>query len=76
MPKKKNTTPDDGALVSAAKAVGTAAGKIAALAGVKPARPKTRIGRLVKALKSRLPRKVKKAAQKVAAKKSAAKTKK
>jgi hypothetical protein len=76
MPKKKNEAQDDGAIVNAAKAVGTAAGKIAALAGVKPATPKTRIGRLVKALKARLPRKVKKAAQKAAAKKTAPKAKK
>ena len=69
MPKKKVAPPDDNVLVSAAKSVGTVAGKIAALAGVKPEPPKSRLGRFVKTLKAHLPRKVKKAAQKKAAKK-------
>ena len=70
MPKKKVALSDDNVLVSAAKAVGTTAGKIAALAGVKPEPPKSRLGRFVKALKARLPRRVKKAAQKKAAKRT------
>ena len=70
MPKKKVALPDDNVLVSVAKAVETTAGKIAALAGVKPEPPKSRLGRFVKALKARLPRKVKKAAQKKAAKRT------
>ncbi len=74
MPKKKTPAQEDGALMSAAKAVGTAAGKIAALAGVTPEKPKSRLGRLVKAVKARLPRKLKKAAQKKAAQKKAEKT--
>src|SRR5439155_12226876 len=70
IPKKKVALSDDNVLVSAAKAVGSTAGKIAALAGVKPKPPESRLGRFVKTLKARLPRKVKKAAQKKAAKRT------
>ena len=63
--KKKKK--EDSALVSAAEAVGTAVGKIAALVGVdKPATAPTniKIPKLAKKHKSRLPRKEKKAQQK------------
>jgi hypothetical protein len=72
MAKKKeaaDTSPElqDGALVKAAKAVGEAAGKIAAAVGVaKPA--KVRVPKLEKKNKSGLPRKEKKAAKKSARK--------
>ena len=73
MPKK--TVKDESVLLTAAQAVGTAAGKIAAFAGVKAEPPtlKSRIGKLVKKIKTRLPRREKKAAQKIAAKKKTAK---
>jgi hypothetical protein len=70
MPKKKETTitPDESILISAAKAIGTAAGKIAHLAGVAPeasAPAKSqKIARLVKKGKHRVPRLQKKALQK------------
>lgn len=61
----------EGGLVSAAKALGVAAGKVAALAGVtaEPEAPvvrkvSTKIPKLAKKNKSRLPRRQKKAAQK------------
>jgi len=61
--KKEATEPQDGALVKAAKAVGEAAGTIAAAVGVaKPAKP--RVPKLEKKNKSGLPRKEKKAAKK------------
>ena len=64
---KKSTTPEEtpeSILVTAAKGLGAAAGKVAALAGVKaeptpPAHPK--IPKLASKNKSRLPRKQKKA---------------
>jgi hypothetical protein len=79
MPSKKDSTkpeapkPDseESALVTAAKAIGKAAGKVAALAGAEvtpPRTPKTpRIGKLVKKNKKRLPRREKKAQQKATA---------
>ena len=67
MAKKKESAEEsgqqDGVLVKAAKAIGEAAGKIAAAVGApKPARK--RIPKLEKKNKSRLPRKQKKAAKK------------
>ena len=65
--KKEATEPPDGALVKAAKAVGEAAGTIAAAVGVtKPAKP--RVPKLKKKNKSGLPRKEKKAAKKASRK--------
>ena len=72
MAKKQNT--DETAAVKAAKAIGSATGKIAALAGVtaeggteQPPQPrKAKKGKLPKKNKSRLPRKQKKAMQKAA----------
>jgi hypothetical protein len=70
MPKKPatRTETDDNVLVSAAKAIGSAAGKIASLAGATPeARPpakSTKVGKLPKKQGHRLPRRQKKAAQK------------
>jgi len=69
MPKKPAAAPvetEDPILVSAAKVIGAAAGKIASLAGAAPpATPKTpKVGKLLKKSGSRLPRKQKKAQQK------------
>jgi hypothetical protein len=69
MPKKKETAenPENNMLVSAAKAIGTAAGKIAKLAGVAPegAPAKSqKIPKLTKKSKNKLPRREKNAAQK------------
>ncbi|MEO8049447.1 MAG: hypothetical protein ABI833_03440 [Acidobacteriota bacterium] len=63
MPKKKISAEkqDEGVLISAAKAIGAAAGKIARLAGAAPAAQK---GKLQKKNKTKLPRRQKKAAQK------------
>jgi len=68
---KKSTTPEgssEGILVSAAKEIGAAAGKVAALAGVKaekePSPKKVVIPKLAPKNKSRLPRKQKKAQKK------------
>ena len=77
--RKKVTEPatDDGILTTAAKAIGTAAGKIASLAGVTepaPAPPhtiSTKQPKLQKKNKHRLPRWEKKAQQKAAAAKAA-----
>ena len=66
MPKKTAAPPeasDESILVTAAKAIGTAAGKVARLAGASPAQSK-KIPKLVKKSKARLPRKEKKAAKK------------
>ena len=67
--KKDEVTPkepEDSGLISAAKAIGAAAGKIASLAGAtvdtQPAKPKK--PKLAKKNKSRLPRREKKAQQK------------
>jgi hypothetical protein len=78
MPKKTAATPEanpgtgeESILVSAAKAIGTAAGKVARLAGAAPeagAAKSKKIAKLVKKTKSKLPRKEKKAAQKKSAK--------
>lgn len=58
----------EGVLVSTAKVIGKAAGKVAALKGGGPAvpAPKAKSGRLPKKNKSRLPRKVKKQQRKTA----------
>jgi hypothetical protein len=69
--KKKKSEPeaDEGVLVSAAKAIGAAAGKVAALAGAVPSPPKVKIPKLQPKNKTRLPRRQKKALQKAAARK-------
>jgi len=67
MPKK---TDESGLLVSTAKALGTAAGKIATMVGATPEETppkKSATGRLPKKNKSRLPRRQKKAQRKTAA---------
>jgi hypothetical protein len=70
MPKKQKNaeTPEDSMLVSAAKAVGTAAGKVARLAGAPPdaSEPSKsqKIPKLPKKSKDKLPRREKKALQK------------
>jgi hypothetical protein len=73
MPKKP-TIPEetkDNLLVSAAKAIGSAAGKIASLASVPPAAhpaaKSTKVGKLPKKQGHRLPRRQKKAQQKTPA---------
>lgn len=84
MAKKKDNTdqPEEGVLTAAAKAVGKAAGKVAALAGAggetpaaeaSPAEPKktTKVPKLAPKNKSRLPRREKKARQKAAARQQA-----
>jgi hypothetical protein len=71
MARKKET--EDSAIVSAAKAIGEAAGKVAVLAGVTAPPPepkkslKIKIPKLAAKNKSRLPRRQKKANQKAAA---------
>lgn len=68
MPRKKVEPPaEDTMLVSAAKAIGSAAGKVAHLAGVEPAPPKHKVGKLQPKNKKRLPRKAKKAQKKATA---------
>jgi hypothetical protein len=76
--RKKVTEPatKDSVLTTAAKAIGTAAGKIASMAGVEPAPApphtiSTKPMKLQKKNKHRLPRWQKKAQQKVAAAQSA-----
>ena len=70
MPKKQVTSAktDDSILVSAAKAIGHAAGKVARLAGATPEAPaqakSQKIGKLIKKNKHRLPRGEKKTLQK------------
>jgi hypothetical protein len=70
MPKKPNRPrqTEDNILVSAAKAIGSAAGKIASLAGAPPEAPSaaksTKVGKLPKKQGHRLPRRQKKAQQK------------
>ncbi len=74
MPKKTAATPETGEesiLVTAAKAIGTAAGKVARLAGAGEPVKSQKIPKLAKKNKSKLPRKEKKAAAAKAAKKSA-----
>jgi hypothetical protein len=64
MAKKKETRESpDGVLITAAKTIGAAAGKIAAAAGV-TASPKPKVSKLVKKKQSRLPRRLKKTTQK------------
>jgi len=67
MPKKTAATPetsDESILVTAAKAIGTAAGKVARLAGAGEPATSKKIPKLVKKSKAKLPRKEKKAAKK------------
>ena len=81
MAKKKDTQeqPAEGVLAAAAKTIGKAAGKIAKVAGAtaeappeaappapKPQTKSTKVPKLAKKNKSRLPRKVKKAQRKAA----------
>jgi hypothetical protein len=67
MPKKQ-ATQDESILVSAAKTIGTTAGKIAKLAGVEPEphepAQSQKVPKLAKKDKHRLPRREKKALQK------------
>lgn len=63
--KAKTEESNEGVLVKAAKTIGTAAGKLANAAGVKPPAAR-KTGKLVKKNKSRLPRREKKAARKAA----------
>jgi hypothetical protein len=63
MAKKKKEEAPEGMLVEAAKAVGTAAGKVAAAVGV-TAPKRVKVPQLKKKNKSRLPRRQKKALQK------------
>jgi hypothetical protein len=64
MPKKTKTEePPEGVLVTAAKTIGAAAGKVAAAVGIATP-PKPKVPKLAKKHKSRLPRKQKKAAKK------------
>jgi hypothetical protein len=71
MPKKEKSTPEaagDTVLVSAAKVIGSTAGKIASLVGAtpeaRPATPSRKKGKLPKKDKHRLPRREKKALKK------------
>jgi len=69
--KKPSTEPvaEESTLVSTAKAIGSAAGKIASAVGVKPSTPaKVKIPKLAPKNKARVPRRVKKAQKKAAAK--------
>lgn len=67
--EKETKDSSEGALVTAAKTIGTAAGKVAAAVGVTTPAPakagKPKAARFVKKNKARLPRKQKKAAKKV-----------
>ena len=73
MPKKPVTPPEaqENVLVTAAKAIGSTAGKIAALAGAPAAAPpatkSAKIGKLVKKERGRIPRRQKKAQRKTPA---------
>ena len=65
--KQKNEEAEESVAVKAAKVIGSAAGKIASLAGATadaPRPPKEKKGKLPKKNKSRLPRRQKKAMQK------------
>ncbi len=73
MPQKPKHDNEEGLLVSAAKTIGEAAGKIAAATGARPEpqpqpdeqpKPRNRRGRLPPKNKSRLPRRQKKQAKK------------
>ena len=65
MAKKKETQEPDGVLVAAARTVGAAAGTIAAVVGITAPR-QLKVPKLVSKNNSRLPRRQKKAAKKVA----------
>jgi hypothetical protein len=67
MPKKPaaRQETEDNLLVSTAKLIGTAAGKIASLAGAPPAAKSTKVGKLPKKQAHRLPRRQKKAQRKL-----------
>ncbi len=73
MPKKPVAPPEaeSSVLVTAAKAIGSVAGKVASLVGVadeaKPNTKSTKVPKLVKKDKHRLPRRQKKAQQKKSA---------
>jgi hypothetical protein len=70
-PLENQQTGEESILVTAAKAIGTAAGKVARLAGAAPeagAAKSKKVPKLVKKTKAKLPRKEKKAAQKKASK--------
>ena len=70
MPTKKEAIegPEEGMLVTAAKAIGTAAGKVAKFTGVGPEPPEPAVSqklpKLLKKNKTKLPRREKKATQK------------
>jgi len=68
MAKKKEPQEEsgDGVLASAAKAIGKAAGTVAAAVGVTPHTPSSKVPKLAKKNKSRLPRREKKAQRKAA----------
>jgi hypothetical protein len=65
---KESSEKSEGMLVTAAKSIGTAAGKVAAAVGITTPTPaktkKPKVARLAKKNKARLPRKQKKAAKK------------
>ena len=63
--KKEAQEPPEGVLVAAAKSIGAAAGTIAAAVGITAPR-KPKVPKLVNKNKSRMPRREKKAAKKVA----------
>jgi hypothetical protein len=74
MPETNQEAGEESILVTAAKAIGTAAGKVARLAGAAPdagAAKSKKIPKLVKKTKNKLPRKEKKAAAAKAAQKNA-----
>jgi len=77
---KKKAEPDAGLLINAAKAIGKAVGKVAAVSGAKPEPPaklnqseaaSVKTGKLPKKNKQRLPRRQKKMQKKAQAKSSA-----
>ena len=75
MAQKRDTKDKDNILVNTAKVIGTAAGKVASLVGAVP--DETRLptkslkkGKLLKKIKSRLPRRLKKAQKTKAARSS------
>jgi hypothetical protein len=65
--KKTEEKKEESVVVEAAKAIGDAVGKVAALTGKKAPAAALKIPKLAKKNKSRLPRKVNKAQQKAAA---------
>ncbi len=65
--KKEDPQEEGGILITAAKAIGTAAGKVASMTGAAEAAPKkAKTGKLQARNKQRLPRKAKKAQKKAA----------